>query len=52
MSYDFSSFKNRIKEVEDWLSRELATVRTGRATPAILDGVKVLCSLIWHKTAD
>ena len=40
MAYDFSSLKNKIKETEEWLSRELAGVRTGRATPSLLDGVK------------
>jgi ribosome recycling factor len=41
MAYDFSKLKTNINETEDWLSRELATVRTGRATPAILDSVRV-----------
>ena len=41
MSYNFSTFKNNIKELEQWLKREFSTIRTGRATPAILDGVKV-----------
>lgn len=41
MAYDFSKLKANISETEDWLSRELATVRTGRATPAILDSVRV-----------
>ena len=40
MTYDFSSLKNKIKETEEWLARELSGVRTGRATPALLDGVK------------
>ena len=41
MAYDFSALKNDIKETEEWLVRELSGVRTGRATPALLDGVKV-----------
>ncbi len=41
MAYNFSGFKNNIKELEEWLKREFSTIRTGRATPAILDGVKV-----------
>ena len=41
MAYDFSKLTNNIKEAEEWLVRELATVRTGRATPAILDSVRV-----------
>ena len=40
MAYDFSALKSGIKETEDWLARELSGVRTGRAAPALLDGVK------------
>ncbi|MFA6503217.1 MAG: ribosome recycling factor [Candidatus Paceibacterota bacterium] len=40
MAYDFSKLKTNIAETEEWLSRELSGVRTGRATPALLDGVK------------
>lgn len=40
MAYDFSKLKAHIKETEEWLARELAGVRTGRATPTLLDGVK------------
>lgn len=40
MAYDFSPLKNSIKETEEWLTRELSGVRTGRATPTLLDGVK------------
>lgn len=40
MAYDFSPFKNKVKETEDWLNRELSAVRTGRATPTLLDGVR------------
>ncbi len=40
MAYDFSKLKTQIQETEEWLSRELAGVRTGRATPTLLDGVK------------
>lgn len=40
MAYDFSKLKTHIKETEEWLSRELTGVRTGRATPALLDTVK------------
>lgn len=41
MAYDFKPFEKRIKEIEERLAKELASVRTGRATPAILDGVMV-----------
>lgn len=40
MAYDFSKLKTNIKETEEWLSRELSGVRTGRATPTLLDAVK------------
>ncbi len=40
MAYDFSKLKSQIKETEEWLARELSGVRTGRATPTLLDGVK------------
>jgi ribosome recycling factor len=41
MAYDFTKLKGQIKETEDWLQRELSGVRTGRATPALLDSVRV-----------
>lgn len=40
MTYDFSKLKANITETEEWLSRELSGIRTGRAAPALLDGVK------------
>ena len=39
--YNLSEFEKRIHEVEEWLKRELSSVRTGRATPTLLDAVKV-----------
>lgn len=40
MAYDFSKLKAQIKETEEWLARELSGVRTGRATPTLLDAVR------------
>jgi ribosome recycling factor len=40
MAYDFVPLKSKVKETEEWLSRELSGVRTGRATPTLLDGVR------------
>ncbi|PIR83158.1 ribosome recycling factor [Candidatus Kaiserbacteria bacterium CG10_big_fil_rev_8_21_14_0_10_56_12] len=40
MAYDFTVLKEAIKETEEWLGRELSGVRTGRATPTLLDNVK------------
>ena len=41
MAYNFNQFKQGTKDVEEWLKREFSTIRTGRAIPTILDGVKV-----------
>jgi len=41
MAYDFNIFKTKAKEVEDWLKKEYQSIRTGMASPAILDGVVV-----------
>lgn len=41
MAYNFSEFQKKLDGVKDWLKTEYMTIRTGQATPAILDGVKV-----------
>jgi ribosome recycling factor len=41
MAYDFKRFDDRIKEIDTWLMREFTGIRTGRATPALLDLVTV-----------
>ena len=41
MAYDFKAFDTKLKELEERLMREMGGIRTGRATPAILDGVQV-----------
>lgn len=41
MAYDFKPFQVRIAEITEHFGRELSGIRTGRATPAILDGVQV-----------
>ena len=41
MAYDFTKFKKDGKETEEWLKKEFNGLRTGRATPAVLDVVKV-----------
>lgn len=40
MAYDFKGLAQQIKETEEWLGREMSGVRTGRATPTLLDGIK------------
>ncbi|HRZ30101.1 MAG TPA: ribosome recycling factor [Candidatus Paceibacterota bacterium] len=39
--YNFSSFKTKLAEVHEWLGREYLGIRTGKATPAVLDSVMV-----------
>ncbi len=41
MAYDFGGFKQKIEEIEKWLASEFSSIRTGRATPLILDRVMV-----------
>ncbi len=41
MIYNFSNFLNKAKAVEAWLHNEYQNVRTGRASTAFLDQVKV-----------
>jgi regulator of sigma E protease len=41
MAYNFSAFKQGIKEAEDWVTKEFTGLRTGRATLALLDGIMV-----------
>ncbi|MBI2476133.1 MAG: ribosome recycling factor [Candidatus Taylorbacteria bacterium] len=41
LMFNFSKFNQKAKGIEEWLAKELGSVRTSRATPAILDGVLV-----------
>ncbi len=41
MSYNFSGFKTASEGTLEWLKGEFAGLRTGRATPTILDAVSV-----------
>ena len=41
MTYNFSNFQTKSKELHEWLVKELSALRSGRATPAVLDGVLV-----------
>jgi len=41
MVYDFSNIKKRAKETEEWFKSEISLLRTGRATPALVDNIKV-----------
>jgi ribosome recycling factor len=41
MAYDFKRFDARAAEIDAWLMREFSGIRTGRATPTLLDLVSV-----------
>lgn len=41
MTYDFTTLEGKLTGAKDWLSREYQGLRTGRATPAILDSISV-----------
>ncbi|OHA18541.1 MAG: ribosome recycling factor [Candidatus Taylorbacteria bacterium RIFCSPHIGHO2_01_FULL_46_22b] len=41
MAYDFKNLKAKVTETGDWLRKEFSAIRTGRATPMILDTVLV-----------
>ena len=41
MSYDFNPFKKQLAGVEEWLKKEFQQIRTGQASPSILDAVRV-----------
>lgn len=39
--YDFKELQTKGEETYDWLKRELVSIQTGRANPAVLDTVQV-----------
>lgn len=39
--YNLDAFKAEAKQAEEWLVREYSQIHTGRASPALLDGVQV-----------
>jgi ribosome recycling factor len=41
MAYSFTHLQKKAKDAEEWLAAELKGVRTGRATPTLLDGVRI-----------
>lgn len=41
MAYNFSEFKTHLTEIEAWLTGEYGGIRTGKASPALLDSVMV-----------
>jgi ribosome recycling factor len=41
MAYDFNPFKKQLATTDEWLKKEFTQIRTGQASPQILDGVRV-----------
>ena len=41
MAYNFNDFKKQLSGTEEWLKKELQQIRTGQASPAVLDGIRV-----------
>ncbi len=41
MSIDLNLFKKQLSSAEEWLKKEFQQIRTGQASPAVLDGVRV-----------
>lgn len=41
MAYDFTYMKNEVRHTKEWLAQEYIRIRSGRATPALLDGISV-----------
>lgn len=41
MDYDFKPLDTKFADAKEWLAKEFRTLRTGRASPAILDSVMV-----------
>ena len=40
-NYDFKQLDQKIADAKEWLAKEYRGLRTGRAAPAILDGIQV-----------
>lgn len=41
MNYDFASFQKRAGEIIEWFKKEIGSLRTGRATPALVDNLTI-----------
>lgn len=39
MPYDFSLIKSKGEEIKEWLKKEITSLRTGRATPALVENI-------------
>ncbi|OJI08596.1 MAG: ribosome recycling factor [Candidatus Vogelbacteria bacterium CG22_combo_CG10-13_8_21_14_all_37_9] len=41
MAYNFTEIKEHLSDIEKWLSTEFSSIRTGKATPQLLDSIRV-----------
>jgi ribosome recycling factor len=41
MPFDFKKFEEKVATSKEWLRREYSGIRTGRASPSVLDGISV-----------
>ena len=41
MTYTFFRLKNELEKIEEWLRKEYSQIRTGQASPIILDGLQI-----------
>lgn len=41
MTHDMDDYTKRLHDVTEWLRQEFAAIRTGQATPGLLDGIRV-----------
>ncbi len=41
MAYDFNPLKKQLASTDEWIKKEFQQIRTGQASPAVLDAVKV-----------
>ena len=41
MAYNLAPLKGKVGEIVDWLAKEFSSVRTGKASPVLLDNVMV-----------
>lgn len=41
MKYDFTWLKKRVEEAREWLSQEFSAIKTGRATPQIVERITI-----------
>ncbi len=41
MAYSFTTYDTRAQGILEWLTKEFSGIRTGRATPALLDSIQV-----------